>query len=310
MRKAFTLIELLVVIAIIAILAAILFPVFAQAKEAAKKTQDLSNVKQLATGTQVYLGDSDDMVPVVHNCDTGLSGGRVTGFCNGVGEAQLNWNQVVKPYIKSPLSRGNSIFKPPVLEADFYQVWGNGGPNYNDTWTTNFTTYGMNLNYLQPNNNCSAGTVLPGAAPTGPWGLPISATRPEAPAETVLLVGTKPLVLLSNGAYYPSQYADSPAANGPNSGACGYLGGWGRNSAAEPEGIGGSTGVPRTDTGQFMPRYTGVGTVSFMDGHAKAMKAGQLAAGTDWSFGKRVEEVRITDLSKYLWSLNKSGSDL
>ena len=49
-KHAFTLIELLVVIAIIAILAAILFPVFAQAKVAAKKTVDLSNVKQLALG--------------------------------------------------------------------------------------------------------------------------------------------------------------------------------------------------------------------------------------------------------------------
>ena len=60
MRKAFTLIELLVVIAIIAILAAILFPVFAQAKAAAKKTQGMNNVKQLALGSQMYLGDYDD----------------------------------------------------------------------------------------------------------------------------------------------------------------------------------------------------------------------------------------------------------
>jgi len=64
MKKAFTLIELLVVIAIIAILAAILFPVFAQAKEAAKKTSDVSNIKQLLTGTQIYMGDSDDLFPV------------------------------------------------------------------------------------------------------------------------------------------------------------------------------------------------------------------------------------------------------
>jgi prepilin-type N-terminal cleavage/methylation domain-containing protein len=62
--KAFTLIELLVVIAIIAILAAILFPVFAQAKLSAKKTADLSSVKQLGTATQIYLGDSDDVYPV------------------------------------------------------------------------------------------------------------------------------------------------------------------------------------------------------------------------------------------------------
>ncbi|CAN5699187.1 hypothetical protein BH11ARM2_BH11ARM2_06380 [soil metagenome] len=60
-RKAFTLIELLVVIAIIAILAAILFPVFAQAKAAAKKTSDLSNQKQIATANLLYSGDVDDV---------------------------------------------------------------------------------------------------------------------------------------------------------------------------------------------------------------------------------------------------------
>jgi len=60
MRKAFTLIELLVVIAIIAILAAILFPVFAQAKLAAKKTSSLSNTKQLAIAMNMYCTDYDD----------------------------------------------------------------------------------------------------------------------------------------------------------------------------------------------------------------------------------------------------------
>jgi len=64
MKKAFTLIELLVVIAIIAILAAILFPVFAQAKVAAKKTQDLSNQKQVGTAVQIYLADYDDLFPL------------------------------------------------------------------------------------------------------------------------------------------------------------------------------------------------------------------------------------------------------
>jgi prepilin-type N-terminal cleavage/methylation domain-containing protein len=63
MKKAFTLIELLVVIAIIAILAAILFPVFAQAKSAAKKTVALSNAKQIGLAFQMYLNDYDDTSP-------------------------------------------------------------------------------------------------------------------------------------------------------------------------------------------------------------------------------------------------------
>src|SRR5215468_7141491 len=62
--NAFTLIELLVVIAIIAILAAILFPVFAQAKLAAKKSSDLSNTKQLGIATMIYLSDYDDTYPM------------------------------------------------------------------------------------------------------------------------------------------------------------------------------------------------------------------------------------------------------
>ena len=66
-RRAFTLIELLVVIAIIAILAAILFPVFAQAKVAAKKTQAISNMKQMALASQMYAIDYDDVFHHIRN---------------------------------------------------------------------------------------------------------------------------------------------------------------------------------------------------------------------------------------------------
>lgn len=87
-NRAFTLIELLVVIAIIAILAAILFPVFAQAKAAAKKTASLSNIKQLALGALMYDGDYDDTFPAGSNACwwQPIDGG---------------WTWSIMPYLKS-----------------------------------------------------------------------------------------------------------------------------------------------------------------------------------------------------------------
>src|SRR4051794_9436341 len=66
-RRGFTLIELLVVIAIIAILAAILFPVFAQARDKARAATCLSNMKQIGTGMTMYLQDYDEIYPTVHS---------------------------------------------------------------------------------------------------------------------------------------------------------------------------------------------------------------------------------------------------
>lgn len=63
LRRGFTLIELLVVIAIIAILAAIIFPVFARAKKAAKQTNCISNLKQIGAGIGIYMSDYDDLFP-------------------------------------------------------------------------------------------------------------------------------------------------------------------------------------------------------------------------------------------------------
>ncbi len=82
-RKGFTLIELLVVIAIIAILAAILFPVFARAREKARQTSCLSNEKQIALGVLMYAQDYDERMPRSRS-----AGG-------------INWRQAVHPYIKN-----------------------------------------------------------------------------------------------------------------------------------------------------------------------------------------------------------------
>lgn len=98
--KAFTLIELLVVIAIIAILAAILFPVFAQAKAAAKATVSLSNTKQIGLSQQMYISDSDGTFPIRRFC------------LHTTPTTIVSWKQVMHPYSKS-----KDIWTDPVNQA-------------------------------------------------------------------------------------------------------------------------------------------------------------------------------------------------
>lgn len=88
-KRGFTLIELLVVIAIIAILASILFPVFAQAKLAAKKAVTLSNIKQSDLGLIMYSGDADDQFPQSEQGD------------DAKGAPHITWTTTVYPYVKS-----------------------------------------------------------------------------------------------------------------------------------------------------------------------------------------------------------------
>src|SRR5688500_768815 len=86
---AFTLIELLVVIAIIAILAAILFPVFAKAKESAKKTAALSQMRQLSATVAMYAGDVDDFLP------------PASGRTGNPTDTPVIWSAIVQPYMKN-----------------------------------------------------------------------------------------------------------------------------------------------------------------------------------------------------------------
>lgn len=98
-RKGFTLIELLVVIAIIAILAAILFPVFAQAREKARGASCLSNTKQLALGVMMYAQDYDEKIPIL----------------GVVAENRGRWMWQIQPYIKN-----KSIFTDPNTPSNEY----------------------------------------------------------------------------------------------------------------------------------------------------------------------------------------------
>ncbi len=119
-QRGFTLIELLVVIAIIAILAAILFPVFSKAQEKARQTSCLSNVKQLALATRMYIGDWDEVFPI-QDTDTW--------------DTDRFWPQQLDPYIKSwdiyycpsESRRGKGIHRPSYcFNGDFWmfgQSW-------------------------------------------------------------------------------------------------------------------------------------------------------------------------------------------
>jgi len=171
-NSAFTLIELLVVIAIIAILAAILFPVFAQAKEAAKRTSCLSNAKQVGLALYMYAGDNDDFTPTPYEY-----------FGPGPFVLEDSW-QLVSPYIKSE----NLWFCPDdgVKNCDTDEglpnVTGPGDP---------CISYGSNWGPMQSfNKNAQEGGMystfefLPAGGPYVAYACPgISMTSVDSPAQ-------------------------------------------------------------------------------------------------------------------------------
>jgi prepilin-type N-terminal cleavage/methylation domain-containing protein len=163
---AFTLIELLVVIAIIAILAAILFPVFAQARNAAKKTATISNMKQLGLATVMYTGDNDSVfMPAV-------SGGATS-------EASIPnalWGRLAFPYMKnldifrdasSPLREGFPIrFNANVAVPEFSKV--NPGPCNDTNRDRRGASIGINrvfLGYFTCDPATQVGCIGPGWDP-------------------------------------------------------------------------------------------------------------------------------------------------
>jgi prepilin-type N-terminal cleavage/methylation domain-containing protein/prepilin-type processing-associated H-X9-DG protein len=117
-RAGFTLIELLVVIAIIAILAAILFPVFAQAREKARTTSCLSNTKQIGTATMMYVQDYDETYysqPWPGGCPMSQTGYWTDGPSEGLNLPQQHWAVMLYPYVKN-----GQVFRCPSFTGSTY----------------------------------------------------------------------------------------------------------------------------------------------------------------------------------------------
>jgi prepilin-type N-terminal cleavage/methylation domain-containing protein len=130
MRRGFTLIELLVVIAIIAILAAILFPVFAQARERARSISCLSNCKQIGTSVMMYAQDYDETY-----FWNPWPGGQNPDWNYNIPQPSLGFYDLLQPYVKN-----QGVFKCPSNSDAFYS--GNYPLNYKVTYGLNELLFG------------------------------------------------------------------------------------------------------------------------------------------------------------------------
>ncbi len=140
-RNGFTLIELLVVIAIIAILAAILFPVFAQARDKARQATEVSNMKQLALAMRMYSSDYDEQ-------NIRMWWSPYTNKCNDT-PARAWWQYFLKPYVKNlDVFTEPSVSNPQFLgERECIKDWGWGAGDSSYRFES-----GIGLNWYQPYN--------------------------------------------------------------------------------------------------------------------------------------------------------------
>jgi prepilin-type N-terminal cleavage/methylation domain-containing protein/prepilin-type processing-associated H-X9-DG protein len=178
-RKGFTLIELLVVIAIIGILAAMLFPVFARARESARKIQCLSNVKNIALAYQMYLTDYDRLNPSEHRAEIidYFNGGQGSGLgCGCGGGRQCCTDRIAQanPYLKLPVIldeyiKNRDVWKCP--SAPTQQTFEILDPYLNSTGRDDWW-----LRFKESQDGCPRFRSCSSPFPTG-WGGPVTDTQ-------------------------------------------------------------------------------------------------------------------------------------
>ncbi len=283
MKKAFTLIELLVVIAIIAILAAILFPVFAQAKTAAKKTAALSNQKQITTGMFLYTADYDDIYPRNDDCilnsalNPALNGAPAgtnpqTGCQTSAGSFKwrmnhFSWQKWMQPYVKNV-----EMFWHPA-KARFNSDTFISGKKY---WS----------DFGQINGSFALNVAITGALNTGD--VPAATSRVirnswtggtqtalRAPADTMLVMETgSPFTSIIPMGILNGEYNNATVTAYP---------GVVRETLINDFYIHAGNACPGTVAGGTIDSTAIVNegmTVGFADGHAKFVKVGKIIADT------------------------------
>jgi len=178
-RGAFTLIELLVVIAIIAILAAILFPVFAQAKFAAKKTVDLSNAKEIGLAVKLYINDADDTMPIfyAYNSDPTIYSPPVH---HGTEVLLQPYSKSVDLF-KSPLDNGGPYLTTEVGQAKGASSYWKG---YGTSYRFDHCMFTTAANESSQNNSFQIYDVI---SQTYDVTRPVVETSVELPADTRLI---------------------------------------------------------------------------------------------------------------------------
>jgi len=239
-RSGFTLIELLVVIAIIAILAAILFPVFAQAREKARAISCLSNLKQMGIAIMMYVQDYDEQFPFA-----------ATVFSDGT---RIDWRIVILPYIKNG-TRGLAQTGDGTVVGGIFSCPSTSGSK---------RIYGAH----------SAIIHFPTMSSGATWA-PVGLSALNRPAEIIIVTevgyGTDnngSLEGLTEDWWWHGGATWPPIFQGNDSGA--KFDGDGDNANCD------AAGWPQCNT--YLPRYrhTGSANMTFADGHAKAMIKGRL----------------------------------
>lgn len=284
-RNAFTLIELLVVIAIIAILAAILFPVFAQAREKARQISCLSNMNQIGKASMMYVQDYDEQFyPHRFNCDGGSGTGTASVICdaytsNSVPGAALfaadsnsgkrfYWCFLIYPYIKNiqvfACPSNPVYFTPTAGTQHVFAAPGAAGNNYGGQ-----NSYGHNDAWMSP-----AGGFATGGQPT------------SVPLAGVPRVSSTILTL--DATYYGADPDVSNASGFMNSADCvtgtdcsvelAFLNAQGSQYASYWQNIGngqwsygGGVQTPAASVTAGQTRHMQQINVQFVDGHSKAL---------------------------------------